>query len=68
MSKESIENITKSKSFLAPNFVNHYILPDKNFNGHCLINNISMSKKVINLYILLTYFIVKRFKHRFYIK
>ena len=69
MSKESIENITKSECFWAPHFVNHYILPDKNFNGHCLINNnISMSKKVINLYILLTYFIVKRFKHRFYIK
>ena len=35
MSKESIENITKSKSIFAPTLVNHYILPDINFNGHC---------------------------------
>ena len=34
MSEESIENITKSNSFFAPAFVNHYILPDVNFNGH----------------------------------
>ena len=52
MSEESIENITKSDSIFAPTFVNHYILPDINFNGHCLINNnISVPKKVINLYI-----------------
>ena len=35
MSRESIENITKSKSIFAPTLVNHYILPDINFNGHC---------------------------------
>ena len=46
MSEESIENITKSNSFSAQTFVNHYILPDVNFNWHCFINNnISMSKK-----------------------
>ena len=39
MSEESIENITKSNSLFAPAFVNHYILPDVNFNGHWLINN-----------------------------
>ena len=39
MSEENIENITKSDSNFAPTFVNHYVLPDINFNGHCLINN-----------------------------
>ena len=48
MSEESVENITKSGSF----FVNHFILPDINFNAHCLINNnILIPKKLINLYI-----------------
>ena len=32
--------------------MDHHVLPDVNFNGHCLINNnISIPKKVINLYI-----------------
>ena len=49
MSKENIENITKSDSNFAPNLVYHHVLPDINFNGHCLINkNISVPKKVIN--------------------
>ena len=51
MSEENIENITKSDSNFAPAFVNHHVLPDMNFNGHCLINNISIPKKVIDLYI-----------------
>ena len=50
MSEENIENITKSNSNFAPNFVDHHLLPDMNFNGHCLINNIFISKKVINPY------------------
>ena len=52
MSVEGIENATtKSDSFFAPTFVNHFILPNVNFNGHCLINNnISIPKQVINLY------------------
>ena len=51
MSEENIKNRTKSDSNFAPNFVNHHVLPDINFNGHCLINNnISITKKVINLY------------------
>ena len=55
MSEESIENITKSDSNFAPNFVDHHSLPDINFNGHCLIkNNISILKKVINIYISYT--------------
>ena len=42
MSEESIENITKSDSNFAPTFADH-LLPDMNFNGHCLIkNNISL--------------------------
>ena len=55
MSKESIENITKSDSNFAPTFDDHHVLPDINFDGHCLIkNNISIPKKVINLYISYT--------------
>ena len=55
MSKENIETITKSDSNFAPSFVNHYALPDINFNGQCLVNNnISIPKKVINLYISYT--------------
>ena len=52
MSEEDIEDITKSDSNFAPTFFDHHVLPEVNFNGHCLINNnISISKKVINLYI-----------------
>ena len=39
-------------SNFAPTFVDHHLLSNINFNGHCLINsNISIPKKVINLYI-----------------
>ena len=51
MSEESIENITKSESNIAPTFVDHHVLPDINFNENCLINNIYIPKKVINIYI-----------------
>ena len=55
MSEENIENKTKSDSNFAPTFVDHHLLPDINFNGHCLIKiNILISKKVINIYIFLT--------------
>ena len=55
MSEENTENITKSNSNFAPSFVDHYVLPDIDFNGHCLIkNNISIPEKVINLYISYT--------------
>ena len=51
MSEENIENITKSDSNFAPIFVERHLLPDINFNGHCLINNnITIPKNVINLY------------------
>ena len=52
MSEESIESVTKLNNLFAPIFVNHCTLPDVNFNGHWLINNdISIPKKVINIYI-----------------
>ena len=51
MSEKNIENVTKSDSILAPTFVNHHVLPDINFIECCLINNIYIPKKVINLYI-----------------
>ena len=52
MLEESIENITKSDSNIAPTFVDHHVLPDLNFNGQYLIkNNISIHKNLINLYI-----------------
>ena len=51
MSKETIDNITKSDSNFAPTFVDHHSLLDINFNGHCFINNIYIPKKVINIYI-----------------
>ena len=46
--------MTKPDNNFPPNFVDHNLLPDKNFTGHCLKNNISIPKKVINLYISYT--------------
>ena len=54
MSEENIETITKSDSNFAPTFVYHHLLPDINFNGHSLTNNIYIHKKVINIYISYT--------------
>ena len=51
MSEENIENITKLASLFAPAFVDHHVLPNINFDEHCLINNISIPKGVINIYI-----------------
>ena len=52
MSEIFFENITKSDSNFAPTCFDHHFLPDVNFNGHCSIkNNISVPKKVVNLYI-----------------
>ena len=45
MSEESIENITKSDNNFATTFVDHQVLADKNFNGHCLIKIIFLSLK-----------------------
>ena len=50
MSEEYIENIAKSDTNFAPTFVDHHVLPYIIFNGHCLINNIYIPKKVINIY------------------
>ena len=49
MLEEIIENITKSDSSFVPTFVDLHVLPDINFNGHRLINNIYIPKKVINI-------------------
>ena len=54
MSEESIENITKWGGDFRPIFVDHHLLSDMNFNGHCLMKNISIPKRVINLYIFYT--------------
>ena len=54
MSEENIENITKSDSKFVPTFVDHHVLPEINFNGHCLINNIYILKKVANICISYT--------------
>ena len=37
MSEENIENIKMSDNNFVPTFADHYLLPDINFNGHCLI-------------------------------
>ena len=64
MLEENIESITKSNIKFVTTFADDYLLPDKHFNGHCLIiiwiiinnktNNVSIPKKVINLYISYT--------------
>ena len=47
-------NSSKFSTF-ARTFVDHHILNEINFYGHCLINNnISIPKNVINLYISYT--------------
>ena len=50
MSVENIENITKSNSNSATTFVDYNLLRDITFNGHSLINNIYIAKKVTHLY------------------
>ena len=45
MLEENIEDITKSDSNFAPTLFDHHVLPDINFNEHCLINNIYIPKK-----------------------
>ena len=39
MSEEDNENITKWDSNFASTLIDHYLLPDINFNGHCLKEN-----------------------------
>ena len=68
MSEKSIENLANQSLFSAT-FVNHYLLPDENFNGHYLMNsNISIPKNVINLYISYKLNLWFRIKHIFCIK
>ena len=50
MSEEGIGNITKWNSLFAPTFVNHYMLPDVYFHGHCLIDSNISIPIYINIY------------------
>ena len=55
MSEENIKNITKSDKNFPPTFVDHHVLPDITFIGHCFIkHNVSIPKIAINLYIYYT--------------
>ena len=54
ISDENIENVTKLYSNFISTFVDHHLLPDINFNGYSLINNIPLPIKVINLYVSYT--------------
>ena len=70
MSEENTENITKSYSSFAGTFVDYYLLQDISFNVHRLVsNNICIPKKSNkSIYFLNTNSLVKKFRHRFYIK
>ena len=68
MLEENTENITKSDSNYVSIFADDHVLLNINFNWHCLINNnISIPKKVINIYIYFKIIksMAKRFKYRF---
>ena len=54
MPEKRIENITASGKNFMPTFIDTCPLPDVKFNGHCLINKLSDSGKVINLYVSYT--------------
>ena len=67
MSEKNIENIIKSDNNFATSFVDDHVLPDINFNGHCLINNNNISilkKSNKSIYLLYIKSVVKKFKQR----
>ena len=65
ISEENIENIKKSDSNYAPTLADHHLVPDINFNGHCLINNdISIPEKIINNNFWHSNTMGKKFKNR----
>ena len=69
MSERHIENIAKADSNFAPTFVDRYLLSDINFNGHCLINkNVFITENNESIHFLHIKSMVKKIKHRFYIK
>ena len=47
----SKENMTKSDNNFVPTFVNFNLLSEIHLDAYCLMNNISIHKTVINLYI-----------------
>ena len=54
---ESWKSNGMSEENIEPTFVHHHLLPEMNFNGHCLVkNNISIPKKVINPCICFTHY------------
>ena len=62
MSEENVENINTSDSNFAPTSVDHHVFSEINFVRHCLINeNISVPKKIINLYISYTLYPLLRY-------
>ena len=65
-SDESIENIPTSDTNFAESLINYYSLPDVKLNGLCLINDNDSSLGAVNL--LYTRSMVKRIRHRFYIR
>ena len=55
ISEGNFENKTKSDSKFTPTFIDHHLLPEIDFDRHCLINNnMSIPKAVTNLYISYT--------------
>ena len=54
MPEGNIEKITKSHNNFAPTFADHHFLPEINYNGNCLMNNIYIPKKAINIYVSYT--------------
>ena len=51
MSEENIEKITESDSNFPPTFVEHHLIADMSFDGHYLINDTYIPKKVINIFL-----------------
>ena len=51
---ECLKKYWKSNSNFASTFVDHHLLKGINFNGHCVINNISIGKNIFTcLFIVL---------------
>ena len=60
--------MTNSDSNFAPGLVDHHVLPDINFNEHCLVNTIYIPQKrnkYIYIHFLHTKSIVKKFNTDF---
>ena len=67
-SEKNVENMTKSDSNFALNFVDDHVLWGINFNRHCLINIYIPKKSNKYIYFLHNKSNVNKFKQRFCIK